>query len=168
MHILVSCSRLRLCLVERCNTNSCVSRLIKRENVEARICRVGQTHGGWVSHRENKHILKGCKRKITNQACNLYDDYVYGKELLVSSKASPFLNQQIPKHRVKIQHVVDDLKNIPRRQELKPQLVKCSARVFPNCFCQFATAFASDTGQTIAVSVVKFTLADDTCGCRFT
>jgi hypothetical protein len=31
----------------------------------------------------------------------------------------------------------NDLKNIPYRQELKPQLVKCSATVFPNCFCQF-------------------------------
>ena len=60
----------------------------------------------------------------------------------------------------------NDLKNIPNRQELKPQLVKCSASVFPNCFCQFGAAFASDTGQTITVSVVKFTLADDTCGCR--
>lgn len=51
---------------------------------------------------------------------------------------------------------------------MKPQLVKCSASVFPNCFCQFGAVFASDTGQTIAVSVVKFTLAHDTCGCPLT
>jgi hypothetical protein len=50
--------------------------------------------------------------------------------------------------------------------ELKPQLVKCFASVSPNCFCQFGVSLASDTGQTIATSVVRFTLADDTCGCH--
>lgn len=54
---------------------------------------------------------------------------------------------------------------LPRRLDLKPQLVKCFASASPICFCQFGVTLASDTGHTIAVSVVRFTLADDTCGC---
>ena len=54
---------------------------------------------------------------------------------------------------------------LPRRFELKPQVVKCFASASPNCCCQFAVTLASDTGHTTAVSVVRFTLADDTCGC---
>lgn len=54
---------------------------------------------------------------------------------------------------------------LPRRLELKPQVVKCFASASPNCCCQFAVTLASDRGHTTAVSVVRFTLADDTCGC---
>lgn len=55
---------------------------------------------------------------------------------------------------------------LPRRLDLKPQLVSCFASSSPNCFCQFGTTFASDTGHTIAVSVVRLTEAEDTCACR--
>ena len=60
---------------------------------------------------------------------------------------------------------VDILICVPRRLDLKPQLVKCFASASPNCFCQFGVPLASDTGHTTAVSVVRFTLAEDTCGC---
>jgi hypothetical protein len=48
---------------------------------------------------------------------------------------------------------------------MKPQLVRCFASASPSCFCQLGTTFASDTGRTIAVSVARLTLAENTCDC---
>lgn len=61
----------------------------------------------------------------------------------------------------------DDVETIPGtgRLEVKPQVVKCWASASPNCFCQFGAVFSSDTAETTAISDVRFTVADDTCGC---
>lgn len=48
---------------------------------------------------------------------------------------------------------------------MNPQVVKCFASDSPNCFFQLGTTLASDIGHTIAVSVVRLTLAVETCGC---
>lgn len=54
---------------------------------------------------------------------------------------------------------------IPRRVEVKPHVVKCCASSSPNCFRPSGAVFCSGTGETVAVSDVKFTWADSTCGC---
>lgn len=48
---------------------------------------------------------------------------------------------------------------------MNPQVVKCFASASPNSFCQLGMTLASEIGHMIAVSVVRLTLAEDTCGC---
>jgi hypothetical protein len=57
---------------------------------------------------------------------------------------------------------------IPLRAEVKPHVVKWWASVSPNSFCQFGEVFSSGNKgdrETSAVSDVRFTVADNTCGC---
>lgn len=56
-------------------------------------------------------------------------------------------------------------KFLPLRLELNPEFVKFLASSSPIIFCQFGVTLASDIGHTTAVSVVRLTLAEDTCDC---